>query len=320
MKSVYRAVLPLVLVVGLVLCACVPFSTPIGGTAGEPSTGESRDALTLTDDMGREVALGAVPERVVSLAPSLTEILFAVGAGDQVVGVTSYCDYPEEATTREQVGGFSASTMSVEKIVSLRPDLVFAAGAIHAPVIEALDDVNVSVVAFDPASVDDVYALIEKVGSLTGHSEEAEGVAKAMRERIDAVVARTGAIAPEQKLRVYWQIWDEPLMTAGPTTYVGQLIEMAGGVNIFGDLTESYPQISAEEVVKRDPDVIMGPDTHGDKLTSEAFAQRPGWSGLSAVGSGRIHLIDGNIISREGPRLADALEAVAFALYPELFD
>jgi len=140
-----------------------------------------------------------------------------------------------------------------------------------------------------------------------------------MRARIAAVAEVAAAIPAEERLVVYWQIWDEPLMTAGPSTFAGQLIALAGGVNAFGDVAEQYPQISAEEVVQRDPAVIMGPDSHGDRLTIEHFSQRPGWAEIDAVRAGRIHLIDGDIVSRGGPRLADALEAVARALYPERF-
>ena len=314
-----RVVLPVLAI--LVLSACVPLSTPAPGSAGIPVPvgAQGEFPVTLVDDMGRQVVVGAVPQRVVSLAPSLTEVLFAVGAGDQVVGVTEWCDYPEEAKSREKVGGFSANTISVEKIVALRPDLVFSAGHIHEPIMGAMEGVGLRVVAVDPASVVDVYGVIERLGLLTGHAEQAKSVAAAMKARIDAVVAKTSTVPEAERPRVYWQIWDEPLMTAGPSTFAGQMIELVGAINIFGELTEAYPQISAEEVVKRDPDVIVGPDTHGDKLTLEVFRQRPGWADIKAVRTGRIYLIDGNIVSREGPRLADALEDVAKALYPDLF-
>jgi len=313
-----RLVLLYVLVAAL--CACVPAETSAPAAAPEsaPGVGAAEGfPITVVDDLGREVTIAQEPERVVSLAPSLTEALFAVGAGEKVVGVTTYCDYPEEAQSIERVGGFAANTISVEKIVALKPGLVLSAGGFQLPVIEALERVNVPVVALDPQSIADVYASIERVGQLTGYPEQGRQIAQEMKSRIEAIAARTADIPESERVRVYWQIWDEPLMTAGPAAFAGQLVELAGGINIFGELTEQYPQISAEEVVKRNPDVIAGPDTHGDKLTPEVFRQRPGWSGIKAVQEGRIYLFDGNIVSRTGPRLADALEAVAEALYPE---
>jgi iron complex transport system substrate-binding protein len=140
-----------------------------------------------------------------------------------------------------------------------------------------------------------------------------------MKTRIAAVVDKVAGILENERLTVFWETFDEPLMTAGPSTFTGQMIELAGGANAFADLTEDYPQISAEEVIARNPAVILGSDSHGDKLTPEQVAARPGWDQIDAVQNGRIHLIDGNIVSRAGPRLADAVEAIAQALYPELF-
>ncbi len=301
--------------------AALSMATPIPPTPPPPSPTGTLAAfpLTLRDGLGREVTLKAVPRRIVSLAPSNTEVLFAAGAGDQVVGVTKYCNYPPEAQTREQVGGFSADTISVETIVALEPDLVLAIGESQRPVIEALEQVGIPVVALTANTFDDVYANIEQVGQLTGHQEQATQVVMEMQKRVDTVTTVVTAIPPEERLPVFWEVWDEPLMTAGPSTFVGQAIELAGGVNIFADVTEDYPQVSAEEVVKRNPAVILGPDTHGDKLTTEQVIQRPGWDQIEAVREGHIHLIEGDIVSRPGPRLAEGLEAVARALYPDLF-
>jgi len=276
--------------------------------------------LTLTDDLGHEVTLSAMPQRVVSLAPSNTEILFAVGAGDQVVGVTQYCNYPSEAQNREQIGGFSAKTISIEKIVALEPDLVLAAGEIHQPVIEALEKLNIPVYSLDPNTLDEVYTEIELVGRMTGHEEQAAQTVEEMKSRVAAVTERVTTIPQEDRLTVYWEVFDEPRMTTGPSTFTGQLIELAGGVNIFADVSEDYPQISDEVVIERNPAVIMGPDTMGDKLTIETVAQRPGWDQVAAVQNGRIYLFDGDMVSHSGPRLAQVLEVMAEALYPDLFE
>jgi iron complex transport system substrate-binding protein len=291
-----------------------PTATPVPPTLATVSF-----PLSHTDDLGREVTLAALPRRIVSLAPSNTEILYAVGAGDAVVGVTEYCDYPAPAQQVDKIGGFSAQTISVEKIVSLKPDLVLAYGDRQQTVIEALGRINIPVYALSPNSFDDVYANIRVVGTITGRVAEADRTVAEMQARIDAIVEQTAAIPKEERLVVFWEIFDEPLMTAGPATFTGQMIELAGGVNIFADIAEDYPQISAEVVIARNPAVILGSDSHGDKLTPGQVAARPGWDQIDAVKNERIHLVDGDIVSRAGPRLADAVEAIARALYPEMF-
>ena len=275
--------------------------------------------ITVTDDLGREVNLPAAATRIVSLAPSNTEILFAVGAGDKVVGVTTYCNYPEAATTKETIGGFSPKTISVEKIVALQPDVVFSAGGLQMPVIEALEKLNIPVVALDPATIDGIYGDIELVGKITGNEDGAAAVVDDMKTRIAAVTEKVSQVPESDRPTVFWETWDDPLMTAGPTSFIGQMIETAGGVNIFADVEDQYPTVSAEEVIARNPQVIMGSDSHGDKLTVEAISARPGWANIAAVQNGRIYLVQGDIASRAGPRVADAIEFMAAALYPDLF-
>jgi len=278
------------------------------------------EVLELIDGLGREVTIELPVEKVVSLAPSNTEILYAVGAGDKVVGVTEYCNFPEEALEIEKIGGFSADTMSIETIVSLEPDVVFAYGDRQDDIIAALEELEITVYVLYPSDMIDVFYNIFTVGQITGNEEEAEAVITDMENRTAAVVETVAEIEDKDKVLVFWEIFDEPLMTTGPTTFIGQLIEMAGGTNIFADLEGEYLQINAEEVIARNPQAIMGSDTHGEKLTPDMVGARPGWDQIDAVVSERIHLIDGDIVSRAGPRLADALEAIALALYPELFE
>lgn len=261
----------------------------------------------------------SLPQRVISLSPSNTEMLFAVGAGDQVVGVTQFCNYPPEATTRQQIGGYSAKTINIEKIVSLKPDLVVAESGIHNDVIQALQPLGITVVALKARTFDDAYSSMELLGRLTGHPDKAAQTIAAMKARVKAVTDKVATIPQDKRPTVFWEIWDEPLMTAGPGAFAGQIVQMAGGINIFADVTTDYPQVSAEEVIKRNPAVIMGPDSHGDKLTIDQIAGRPGWGKLAAITNKRVYLINGDESSRVGPRLADALEATARALYPDLF-
>jgi len=315
------AVAPTATAVPATATAVPPTATPAPTATAVPTKpAAAAYPLTLKDDLGREVKLAQQPQRIVSLAPSITEILFAVGAGPQVVGVTKYCNYPPEAGQgREIVGGFSAKSLSVEKIIGLKPDLVFAGGATHKPVSEALEAAGLTVFNFDPKDFAGVYADILAAGALTGHAAQAEKVVADMKARVAKVTAVTAAIPPDQRVRVFYEVWDEPLMTAGPASFIGQVIELAAGVNIFADVKEQYPTVSAEAVVSRNPQVILGPSSHGEGLTAEKIAGRPGWKELAAVQAGRIVIIDGDIISRPGPRLVDALEAVARGLYPERF-
>jgi iron complex transport system substrate-binding protein len=323
MKRLSLSLILTMLVTAVLLAACAPAATPTPvpptATPVPPTPTPIAFPVTLTDDLGRKVALSAVPRRIVSLAPSNTEILFAVGAGDQVVGVTKFCNYPPEAQTREQVGGFVAKTISVEKIVALKPDLVLSAGKIQQPVIEALERAGIPVFDLSPKTFDGVYANIETVGRLTGHGAEAARVVAQMKERVAAVTAKAKTVPEANRPKVFYEVWHEPLMTAGPSTLIGQMITLAGGVNLFADVTEDWPQVSTEEVMKRDPDVILAPDSHGQELTPEKIQARPGWGNIKAVRQGRIVLVNGDIVSRPGPRLANALEATARGLYPDLF-
>ena len=324
--------------VGLLLTACGPqaTSTPASNSEPEPATvteptqtpmpepteepmTKSMWPMTLTDGLGREVVLEKAPERIVSLSPSNTEVLFAAGAGPLVVGDTEYCDYPEEAKSITKIGGFSAKTISVETIVSLNPDLVLSNDSGHETIIEALEQANIPVYAVKGNTFEDVYANLELVGKLTGNEATTAQVVDDMKARIAAVEEKVASVPQDQRPTVFWEVWDEPLMTSGPNTFSAQMVAIAGGINIFPDLTEDYPQISVEEVVSRNPDIVMGPDTHGDKLVVGELAARPGWEGITAIKDGRIYLIDGNSSSRPGPRLADALEEIAASLYPDLF-
>jgi len=300
-------------------CGPAPTQPPNHPTTQPPKLELAAFPLTLTDDLGREVTVETKPRRIVSLAPSNTEILFAVGAGEQVVGVTTYCNYPQEAGDREQIGGFSAETISVEKIIVLKPDLVLPVGKLHETVIEALEQAGVTVYAVDAETFDQVYASIEDIGQMTGYNEEATDLVAQMKERVAAVESVVAEIPDGERPNVFWETWDDPLMTAGPTTFAGQMIEKGGGVNLFADVTKRYSEISIEEVIKRNPDVIMGPDTHGEALTADQIATRPGWETVKAVQDGRIYVMDGDITSRAGPRIVDGLEMIAHALHPDRF-
>ena len=207
----------------------------------------------------------------------------------------------------------------MEKIVSLVPDLVFADSSTHSVIAEALEKVGIKVIAFNSRSFEDIYTTIELVSITTGHLDQGRKLVIEMRERVSAVSEKVTTIPVGKHLRVFWEIFDAPLMTAGPGTFISQLITIAGGINIFADVKEDWPKVSPEEVIMRNPDILMSSDSHGDNLTIDQVKSRTGWAELSAVKNGWIYLFDGDVVSRPGPRIVDALEAIAKALYPELF-
>lgn len=275
--------------------------------------------LHLTDALGRQVTLKASPQRIVSLAPSNTERLFAVGAGHSVVGVTTVDTYPPQVATVRKVGGFVPKSISVETIVSLKPDLVLAAGEIQRSAIDALERLGIPVVAIeDPGNFDEVYAAIMLVGRLTGHEQEGSRVVQGMQARLARVRQAVATLSQDKRVTVFYEVYDEPLMTVGRSTIIGQMLEMAGGINIFADLQGRYPQVSSEEVVKRNPDCILGHTGYQLALTPAQIGQRPGWSHLTAVKRQCVRMLDSDMVARPGPRLTEALEAIAKALYPDL--
>ena len=307
----------LILIAVLMLTGCAQATpTPPPEPTAIPALA-STFPLTITDDIGREVTVETKLERVVSLLPSNTEILFAVGAGNQVVGVTSYCNYPAEAATREQVGGITTKSLNIESIVALEPDLVLASGS-QADIIPILEESGLTVIVLEPATFDDILANIELVGQITDHTNEATALTNSLRQRLDTVAASVRAA--DTQPTVFYEVWHDPLMTAGPNTFIGQLITLAGGESIFADVAEDWPQVSTEVVVERNPAIILGPDSHGDELTPEKIKARAGWENIAAVQNGEVYLLNGDAVSRPGPRIVDMLEEAARDLHPDLFE
>jgi len=279
---------------------------------------------TVVDDFGRNVTLSNVPQRIVSLAPSNTEILFALGLGSKVVGVTKFCDYPPEVPEKVKngdiavIGGFADP--SIERIIALNPDLVLAASSLQEKVVKDLEEKGIAVIALNPKKVDQILADIILVGRASGKLEEAENLTDHMRQLIDTVISK-GENATYRP-RVYYEVWYEPLYTIGPGTWQNELIEMAGGVNIFADAKEAYPIVSAEAVIERNPEIIVvkiGYMGSAQSAIWEDFEKRPGWIAISAVKNGRIYEIDENTVVRSGPRIVQGLQQLAKFIHPEIF-
>lgn len=284
------------------------------GKVGPTASTESSPSLTLTDSLGRKVTIARRPERIVSLAPALTETLFALGAGPRVVAVTTADTHPPAVAALPKIGGFSPKTLSVEAVVGQRPDLVVCTGRLQQSAVESLEGLGVTVLALDADTIEEVGANIRLVGRATGTEAEAGRIADDMLRRAEAVRKRSAADSAGRRPRVVYFLWDEPLKAGGPGTFIGQMIVDAGGENLFADADQKYPQVSDEVVLVRDPDLILTSD-HGNVGLPARLARRPGWPALKAVRAGRVVALDEELVARPGPRLIDGLESVAKAIH-----
>jgi iron complex transport system substrate-binding protein len=315
------------LIVTLFMAACGPAQTlaPTSVATQPPATEQPTAALqptaapiTLTDGLGRTVTLPGPAQRVVSLAASNTETLYAVGAGAQVVGRDEASDYPEAVKSLPTVGGWSG--FSSESIVALQPDLVLAGGINPPELVASLEQLGLTVYLLpNPVTLEEMYVNLEKVGALTGHEADAATLVESLKGRVAAVDARIATV--NTKPSVYYELdATDPVKpyTAGPGTFVDLLIQRAGGVNFGSQLQSQWAQISLEQLVVSNPDlIILGDSAYGE--TPEKVAARPGWETLAAVKDANIFPFDDNLVSRPGPRLVDGLEALAKLLHPDLF-
>lgn len=278
---------------------------------------EAEEGLVVTDQMGREVNIESTPERIISLSPSNTEVSFALGLEDRIVGVTEFCDYPPEATEKDLVGGFDSP--SIEKIVELEPELVLAS-TIHEEEVGRLEEMDIPVLVVESSELTELYDSIALVADMTGVSEAGEELISSMQERIGAVEEKVADIDEAERTLVFYEVYSDPLMTAGKGAFINEIITLAGGNNIFGDVEENYPQISAEKVAERQPEVILYPDYHGSAdFVLEEMAARPGWENVPAVVNERLYSVDDNTFARPGPRVVEAVEEAAEIFYPDKF-
>ncbi len=273
----------------------------------------------LTDGLGREISLPSSIERIVSLAPSNTEMLFAIGAGSQVVGRDEVSDYPASASEVASIGS-TFGELNTEAILALEPDLVLAADITAPEQIQSLEALGLTTfVVPNPTDFDGLYDNLLTIGEITGHVDEAADVANELRSRMEAVASLTADVEPTT---VFYEIdGSDPNApwTTGSSTFQDLLIELAGGANVAAGI-QGWGQIDLEELVIQDPEVIVYATGTFIVTTSQSLSERPGWGGIAAVQSGRVFSIDTNWIDRPGPRLINGLEAMARALHPDLFD
>jgi iron complex transport system substrate-binding protein len=311
-----RAFAPLLLILAV---ACQPTTPSLSPPTASSAPSAAAYPLTLTDDAGRQVTLPAEPERIVSLAPSNTEIVCALDACDRLVGVTDFDDYPAEVADIPDVVIFAV--VDIELVVDADPDLILAAGNELTPsaVITELTDLGYPVLVLYPESLDEVLENIELIGEAISARDQAAALMADMEDRIQAVIeALAGATPP----RTFYEVgvFEGAIYTAGEDSFLASVITVAGGDPITGDpLTTS---IALEDLLVADPELILlGDAAYDPSVTPEAVAARQGWGGISAVQNGQIVvMLRDPVITRPGPRIVDGLEALARAIHPDRFD
>jgi iron complex transport system substrate-binding protein len=288
----------------------------------------SQKNIMIVDDEGYTTNLPSASQRIISLAPSNTQIVFALGEGNKVVGVTDYDHYPYDfsawiaAGNMTSVGGFS--TPNKETIASLNPDLILAT-TINDPDVVTLRNLGYNVLVLNPNDVNGVFHDISLVGKATGAEQNATTLINSINDQINAIADKIAA-ANESKPLVYYEVWTPPLMSAGSTSFINDVIVKAGGQNIFENESQQYPSVSSETVVQKNPDVILLP-TDMANVGEEPFygsvaavKDRPGWGSISAVQNNRVVVVDGDLFAEAGPRIAEQISVAAQAFYPELFN
>lgn len=254
-----------------------------------------------------KAAASGYPKSIVALSPSAAEILFTIGAGDQVSAVSEFTDFPEAAKAKPVVGGFDGKTLSLETIMSFKPDLVYITEGMHNFLIATLEANGIAYYVSKGDSIASVETEILEVGKITGHEKEAAKVVDGMEKKLkkaEASAHKSGAKSGAA-VKVYWEVWNAPYMSAGASSFINDVIKAAGGENIFADLPDAYPMVSEESIISRQPAVILIPASTG--MAAEAVGLRNGWADIPAVKGSRVFVVDDNVYTRPGPRVADVV-------------
>lgn len=275
---------------------------------------EPAGAFTLKDSRGKDLILPAAPQRIISLVPSVTEVVYALGGEDRLVGVTDFCDWPPEARTKRRVGGMLSPNL--ELIVALKADLVVATTeGNRQETFDQLQRLGIPVFTVNPHRLSDVMTVIAQVGELIGRPAAVGPLVESLRRRVQAVER---AVRPYPRPKVLYVLWPEPLIVPGREGLVTELIDLAGGASVTAGEPDSYPRFSLEAVAARAPEVIILA-RHGADGTPLARAPWERLTSLPAIRAGRVHSVDGAYLHRYGPRVVDGLELLARVIHPEAF-
>jgi len=282
--------------------------------ARSPQDGRG-SVITVTDEAGRTVRVRQPIRRIVSLAPNLTETVFASGAGDLLVGDTDYCDYPPEALKKTRVGG--PVNPSLEEVAALRPDLVLATRAINRLVtVQSLEQLGISVYVTDPRTVEDVLSSTEKLGHLLGTDQQSATLVASLRSRVQRVRERLSGSTPRS---VFFITWVEPLISVGQNTFLADALRVAGARSVI-EVPQDWPNVNLEQIVSSQPEYLVFSSDDADQIHRQIAELRgqPGWLGLEALRRNQIVILS-EAFSRPSPRLIDSIEQLARALHPERF-
>jgi iron complex transport system substrate-binding protein len=302
--------LALLMALTLALAACGEEEKPAAGP--EPTAAAANFPLTVARSDGRELTIPQAPKRIASLSPAATEVLYAVGAGPQIVATDLQSDYPAEAANTTRLDAYQPN---LEAIASVEADLIIIATN-QDDIVQALDRLGETVLFLEvPETIDGVMEQVRLLALASGHAEEGERLAQEMKERIEAVTDKLADV--EEGPRIYHEL-DSTFFTVAPNSFVGDFYNLLKARNIAEGAPTAYPQLSQEEILDRDPEVIILADADAGE-SPQTVKARPGWGAISAVKNDRIYVIDPDIISRPGPRVADGLEQLARVLYPEKF-
>jgi iron complex transport system substrate-binding protein len=269
-------------------------------------------ARAYVDDAGRRMYFAQPPARIISLAPSITEMLFAMEAGEQLVGVTDFCDFPPDALKKPKVG---YSNPNLESLVALQPDLVVAPHDFLKPdVIGKLEQLKIPVFILADKNVEGIFVHIQTLGRIVGRSSKADTIAMQLRQQVAVIQRRIEGRIP---VRMLYVLNSQPLITVGPGGFIDQLIRMAGGTNVAANSATPYPRLSMEAVLQEDPEVLVFPVGKAEGISESEQQTWRQWSTMTAVKQGRLHQISADWLNRPGPRIARGLEALVEILHPD---
>ncbi len=261
----------------------------------------------------RATTVQADNRRYISLTPATTEILFALGLNREIVGVSTFCNYPPEAGKKEKIGSFSDP--NIEKIISLNPDIVFCTGLEQATTVTKLRQLNLNVFVSDPSSIGELYQSISDIGDATNRVKEALTLVTNIKNQIRQIQQGQKLDIKVSKPKVFIEIWNEPLITAGKNSLVNELIETAGGINIAANTNKAYANFSAEQVIRKNPDCIIATYMSGIN-PGNVFKNRLGWSNIAAVKNNRIYCdINPDLLLRPGPRIVEGIKELHKRFY-----
>lgn len=269
--------------------------------------------ITVTDSLGHEVRIEKAPNRIISMTPSLTEILFALDLEDRIVAVTDYCNYPEAVETKDSIGGLDTG---LESILAKEPDLVVCTTMNTKETMDRLAELGYPVIVIESNSFEHIFPSISIIGEATGQTREAQALIETMKKEKEELEEKLKHI--EGPTLVFYEVWDDPLMSVNKDTFIGELITLAGGLNVTHDAASAYPIVSVETLIDRNPTVYIMPTGHGAIQMSD-LDNRLGYDQLDAIIHNRVYVVDQDVVTRPGPRVIEGLKILARILHPQLF-